>query len=527
MDSLLSVSNICKTYAVQVLSNVDFSLRRGEVHALVGENGAGKSTLVKIISGLIRQSAGSMELNGRPFAPGSRMDAEQCGIRTVLQELNLIGNLTVAENLFFTGIPNRFGLIRYHELNKAAAVLLDRFGLTGVNPRMKVSALGIGRQQLLEIAAAMSCESPILIMDEPTAALMDPEVELLFKHIKEKRDNGSSVIYISHRIEEIKRIADRITILRDGCIVGTYNAADIGNDEIINQMVGRSMDQVVERRSQASARIALKAKGLTRRPFFHDVSFELRKGEILGFAGLMGSGRTETMRGIFGADRFESGEIYLDDSQQPVSIKSPRHAVRNGIALLTEDRKEQGLFLPLSLRENITITNIGAVASRIGWINHEHEHAEADDWIGKLDLRCRSPEQKAVELSGGNQQKLVIAKWMFRDCRILIFDEPTRGIDVGAKVEIYKLLNNLSERGKAIIMVSSELNELMALCDRIAVMSAGKLAGVFDRGSWSQEILMEAAFSEYLTGERRNPQSPLDEGKDETGPVNHETSNLS
>jgi len=504
-ETLLTTVGLCKAYAAPVLRDVAFDLRAGEVHALVGENGAGKTTLARIFSGLTQPDSGEMFLKGEPFDPANRAEAERRGVRMVMQELNLIPTLTVAENIFLGHLPTRFGVIDRYQLRTDGHEAIERVGLEELEPDVLVGSLGVGEQQLVEIAAGLSRQCDVLILDEPTAALTQTETERLFAQIAKLKAGGVGILYISHRLEEIQRIADRITVLRDGQVVGTRRAAEIGLDEIIRMMVGRdlSLPRVSHpREGKAERAVALRVVGLRRGEAVRDVSFEAREGEILGFAGLMGSGRTETVRAIFGADRPHAGQVYLYGSERPARIRSPRDAVRQGIALLTEDRKAQGLLLPLSVRVNITLAHLGGLARFGAWIDRAREEAVAARFLDALSLRCRSSEQRVAELSGGNQQKAVLAKWLYRDCRILIVDEPTRGIDVGAKFEIYRLLGELAERGKAIIVVSSDLLELLALCDRIAVMSAGRLAATFERSDWSQDRIMAAALSGYVS-ERR------------------------
>jgi ribose transport system ATP-binding protein len=374
---------------------------------------------------------------------------------------------------------------------------MNQVGLDEVEPSAPVRLLGIGQQQLVEIAAGLSQSCRLLVLDEPTASLTDNEIELLFAQIKKLKAGGVGIIYISHRIEEVLRIADRVTVLRDGKVVATRPTKELRINEIIRMMVGRDIQHEQLRKTRPAGKVAFRVAGLTVGDKVKDVSFEVRQGEILGLAGLMGSGRTETMRALFGADRAEAGKIYLHGSSQPVKIQNPRDAVRNGIAFLTEDRKQQGLFLPLPVRINVTFTRLSNV-SRLGWINKSKERSVAGKFVDALSVRCSSTEQTVGELSGGNQQKVVIAKWLYKDSDILIFDEPTRGIDVWAKFEIYHILADLTEKGKVIIFVSSDLKELMAVCDRIAVMSAGRLVAMFSRGQWSQEKIMSAAFSEYV-----------------------------
>ena len=497
-QTLFNACGISKSFpGVQALNEVDFDLKEGEVHALVGENGAGKSTLVHVISGLQIPDSGRMFLDGQDYQPRGKADAEAHGIKMVMQELNLIPNLTVAENIFIERLPSRLGFIDYKRLNLAAREVMGRVGLEGVEPDVPVRLLGVGQQQMVEIAAGLSRRCRILVLDEPTASLTDREIELLFARIEELKAEGVAVIYISHRIEEVIRIAGRVTVLRDGKVVSTCPTSESSVTDIIFRMVGRDLEHEQLRQSSTPGAVALRVAGLSIGGRVRDISFEVRGGEILGVAGLMGSGRTEAMRAVFGADRPDAGQVFLRGSSEPTLIRTPRDAVRNGIALLTEDRKGQGLLLSLAVRDNISLARLSGV-SRFGWIDRSRERSVAEQYINTLSVRCSSCEQQARQLSGGNQQKVAIAKWMFRNCDILIFDEPTRGVDVGAKFEIYRMLADLANRGRAIIFVSSDLKELVAVCDRITVFSAGRIAATFDRGQWSREKIMSAAFSGYI-----------------------------
>ncbi|MBM4038688.1 MAG: sugar ABC transporter ATP-binding protein [Planctomycetes bacterium] len=503
-ENLVTLSGLWKTYAAPVLLDVALELRPGEVHALVGENGAGKTTLARIVSGLTRPDRGAMRLAGQPYAPASKRDAEEAGIRMVMQELNLIPNLSVAENLFLGHLPRRFGAIRYRQLHADARAAMAQVGLHGVPPDRPVRELGVGQQQLVEVAAGLAGSCRLLILDEPTAALTDAEVALLFDRIRELKARGAAILYISHRLEEIQRIADRITVLRDGRVVATRSVGETSLDEIIRLMVGRDLGEAHPRAVRQDGKAALRVVGLTRGAAVRGVSLDAREGEILGLAGLMGSGRTETLRAIFGADRPDAGEVYLGASEAPARICSPRDAVRLGLALLTEDRKQQGLLLPLPVRHNVTLARLDAFAGPGGVLRGAAERHAAERLAGQLGLQCSSIEQPVAELSGGNQQKAVLAKWLHRDCRVLLLDEPTRGVDVGAKFAIYGLLAGLAEGGKAIVMASSDLLELLAVCDRIAVMSAGRLAATFARGEATQDRIMQAALSGHVGSAMRD-----------------------
>ena len=502
LPPLLRVAGLGKSYGpVRALDQVSLDVFPGEVHALVGENGAGKSTLCRIVAGLVRPDAGTMSMGGTGYAPRHKREAGHLGVRMVMQELNLVANLTVGENVFIEQLPHRWGWIDRARLRERTRAALERVGLSDLDPDRLVRTLGVGQQQLIEIAAGLSRDCRLLILDEPTAALTDPEIEHLFARIGELRASGTAILYISHRMEEIRRIADRISVLRDGRLVATRSSAGFALDEIVRLMVGRDLGQALARGPRTPGPLALEARNLRRAPAVRDVSFAVHAGEILGFAGLMGAGRTEAMRAMFGADRLDHGEVLLGDPGRRVTIRSPRDAVRLGLAFLTENRKEEGLLLPLPLRSNITLGNLGRLSRWGGWIQRHREAAVSARWITALGVRCRHQEQLAAELSGGNQQKLLMARWLLRDARVLILDEPTRGIDVGAKFEIYRLLEQLAADGKAILMISSDLLELMAVADRIAVLSAGRLVDTFRRGQASQEQIVAAALSGY----RREP----------------------
>ncbi len=499
----LRVAGLSKAYAGPVLQDLVLELFRGEVLALTGENGAGKSTLCRILAGLERADAGTLELDGQPYAPGSRREAEARGIRLVLQELNTISTLSVAENIFFTRLPTRgAGIIHRGRLHEEASRIMRDFGLRDIDPGTPAGALGVGARQLVEIAATVSRPCDVLILDEPTAALSGAETELLLGQVRRLRERGTTIIYISHRLEEVQRIADRITVLRDGRLVGTFATAEVSLDHVIRLMVGRELAESARTRPAASnpKDLALRVENLCAGPRVRDVSFELRRGEILGFAGLMGSGRTETVRAIFGADPPESGTITLPGRDAPTPLRGPHEAVRRGLAFLTEDRKHQGLFTPLALRANATITDLPKVAGAGGRIDATRERAVAQGFREQLAIRSASVEQPVRNLSGGNQQKVVVAKWLHRGFDVFLLDEPTRGIDVGAKAEIYRLLDELAAAGKAVLVVSSDLKELMTVCDRIAVMSAGRLAATFARGEWTQDRIIAAAFSGHRGG---------------------------
>ncbi len=495
---LVEIRGLGKSYATPVLDDIHLDLHAGEVHALVGENGAGKSTLSRILSGLVQPDRGEIRLDGQPYAPQSKREGSAAGIHMVMQELNLIGTLSVAENIYLDHLPHRGGWIDFPRLRRDAREVLSRIGMGDLDPDQAVDQLGVGPQQMVEIAASLWRRCRVLIFDEPTAALTQPEVTRLFEQIRRLRSEGVALLYISHRLEEIRQIADRISVLRDGRLVATRPVAELALDDIVRLMVGRELGQASFAGQTTLGDVALSVRHLRSGDRVRDVSFEARRGEILGFAGLMGSGRTETMRCIFGADPRDSGDIHLHGATQPANIRSPRDAVRHGIAFLTEDRKAQGLFLSLGIRENLTINSLHRVSRLGGWLARLAETRAVRAWIDKLHIRCHSPDQPIAELSGGNQQKVILARWLYRDCSILVVDEPTRGVDIGARFEIYRHLADLAAEGKTVIVVSSDLLELMALCDRIAVMSAGRLAAEFRRDDWSQDRIMAAALSGHL-----------------------------
>ena len=498
---LLAGRGIGKTYATPVLAGVDFELHPGEVLALTGENGAGKSTLSKIVAGLVQPSDGTLTLAGAPYAPTSRQDAEKLGVRMVMQELSLVPTLSVAENLLLGRLPHRFGFIRGDALNEAAARQMALIGLQDIDPRLPVSALGVGYQQMVEIARSLVGECRLLILDEPTATLTSREIAHLFRQIELLKARGVAIVYISHRLDELQQVADRVMVLRDGRHIDTRAMRDLTQAAIVRSMVGRDVHEGLDRDVRPRGRRALAVRGLTRGSVVRDVSFDLHAGEVLGLAGLVGSGRTELLRLIDGADRKDSGDVLLGESTVPARIATPVQAVRAGIGFVTEDRKSQGLLLPQSIRVNTTLANLGAV-SRGGWLQRAEERVEVERLRELLRVRSDSIEQPVDQLSGGNQQKVVFARWLHRGCDVLLLDEPTRGVDIGARADIYAQLDKMAADGKALLMVSSDLRELMSQCDRIGVMSAGRLVRIFERGEWSEHLLLEAAFSAYAAAEK-------------------------
>lgn len=494
MTNLVRMTGIEKRFpGVHALKAVSFELDSGEVHALMGENGAGKSTLMKILSGIYPKDGGELLIEGKEVDLENPRAAQDLGIGIIHQELSLMNDLTVAQNIFIGREPRkRFGRLDEAALNAQAAEIFRSMNLS-MNPKTVVGELTIARQQMVEIAKALSYRSKVLIMDEPTAALNDAEIAELFTIIRRLKADGVGIIYISHKMDELKQIADRVTVMRDGAYVGTVGAAETPVSKIISMMVGREVtNEPVAVPDLSDAETVLEVRGLNRGNEIRDVSFSVRKGEILGFAGLMGAGRTEVARAIFGADPRDGGEIRVHG--KPCAISKPSDAVRAGIGYLSEDRKHFGLATGMDVRTNIALASLDRFSSRFGVLNDDGMHKTAQDYIGKLEIRTPSDRQEVRLLSGGNQQKVVIAKWLYRDCDILIFDEPTRGIDVGAKSEIYKLLKNLADEGRAVIVISSELPEVMRLSHRIAVMCEGRLTGILPGGEdTSQEDIMHLA----------------------------------
>jgi ribose transport system ATP-binding protein len=492
-EQLVSMEGIEKSFpGVRALDHCRFELRAGEVHALVGENGAGKSTLMKVLAGVYRCDAGAIQIGDRAVAITSPRAARDLGISIIHQELNLMPHLTVAQNIFIGREPRgrwRF-LLDERAINEQARALLDRLRLR-IDPRTRVSDLTVARQQIVEIARALSLRSRVLIMDEPTAALTDAEVAELFRITRELRDKGVGVVHISHRLEELPAISDRITVMRDGRTVETLATRDAAIDQIIHLMVGRTIyEGAPEIPDLPHHEVVLELRHVCRGRALRDISFTLRRGEILGLAGLVGAGRTEIARAIFGADPIDSGQILVRG--HPVRIRSPRDAVRHGIAYLSEDRKRCGLALGMDVETNLVLATLQRSLRWLGTVNTARTRATAQRHVDQLRIRTPSLQQQARNLSGGNQQKVVIGKWLAADADVLLFDEPTRGIDVGAKSEIYHLLNELARQGKSIVMISSELPEVLRMSHRIIVMCEGRITGELPGGA-SQEQIMTLA----------------------------------
>ncbi|MEK9198109.1 sugar ABC transporter ATP-binding protein [Ureibacillus sp. 179-F W5.1 NHS] len=498
---MIEMSGITKAFSGNVvLNNVQFELADGEIHALMGENGAGKSTMMKILSGIYTKDAGEIKVDGQVVNFKSPKDAEKLGIIVIHQELNMLPDLTVAQNLFLGKelTYGKTGILKTRQMEKEATQLLSKLGLN-INPKTRTGDLSVGKQQIIEIAKAIASNAKVIVMDEPTAALTDREIETLFQTIRELKAKGISFVYISHRMEEIFAICDRITILRDGQYVGVRNIPETNFDEIVAMMVGRQLGERFPVRKSVIGDTKLEVRNLTVNGLFHNLSFELRKGEVLGVAGLMGAGRTEVAQTLFGYRKASSGDILIDGKK--VNIKSPIDAMKHGIGFVTEDRKTQGLVLDFSIKENITLTNLNKCASS-GIVNQTKENSMVAKYIEELKIRTSGPDQRVKSLSGGNQQKVVLAKWLGTEPDILILDEPTRGVDIGARKEIYHIINQLAEAGVAILMISSELPEVIGMADRVIVMQEGKLTGEVKKEQMTQEIIMQ-----YATGGEKVVQS--------------------
>lgn len=489
-DFILEVRDVSKIFpGVRALDQVSLRIRKGEIHALVGENGAGKSTLMKILNGNYKKDAGSIYIDGKEAEIRCPDDARSFGISIIFQELNLVPHLSVAENIFM-GRLRREGkkLIDWKQVYQKAGALMERIGYP-IDTRTAVEKLSVAQKQMVEIAKAISySNTKLILMDEPSATLTNRECEKLFEVIRSLKEQGISVIYISHKLEEIAELCEWVTILRDGKIIDTGAVSDFTKDDVISKMIGREIaDKFPARSSKPGDKEILRVEGLSRHGVISDISFSLREGEVLGFAGLVGAGRTEIARAVIGMDYTDMGEIYVEGKR--ARIRSPKDALRSGIAYLSEDRKQEGLVLKAPVKWNISMANMSRILS-VGMVNEKKDEAIADKMIDKILIKTPSREQYAMNLSGGNQQKIVVAKWLNTDAKIFIFDEPTRGIDVGAKYEIYVLINELVQEGKSVILISSELPEVLEMCDRVLVINKGKLAA-------------------ELTGENMNAQSVM------------------
>ena len=474
----------------QVLKNAGFVLKDGEVHALMGENGAGKSTLMKILTGVYTRDAGTVLVDGQEVVYKNPQEAEKAGIVFIYQELNVLFDLTVEENLFMgKEITKGFGICDKKAMRAKAQEVMDKMGVN-IPVNAVMSDLSVGQQQMVEICKALMADAKVIIMDEPTAALTASETRGLFEVINALRKKGVSIVYISHRMEEIFELCDRITVLRDGQYVGTEYIADIDLDHVVQMMIGRTIGERFPKRESHIGAEVLRVEGLTSGKLFKDVHFDVKAGEVLGVSGLMGAGRTEIMQALFGNIPLDAGKIYIDGKE--VTIKNPRQAIANGIGFITEDRKVEGLLLEKSIAENIHIANLGKVSN--GFVlNKDKQMALVKKGIEEFKVRCFGPEHECGNLSGGNQQKIVLAKWVYTDPKILILDEPTRGVDIGAKKEIYNIINQMAADGVAVIMVSSELPEVLGMSDRIAVVHEGKITGILNAADADQAKVMTLA----------------------------------
>ncbi len=491
-EIILQMKDIDKHFSgVHALKGVNFELRAGEVHALMGENGAGKSTLIKVLCGIHKRDGGTITLFGEDVNFTNIAESQKAGISVIHQELNMMNHLTVAQNIYIGREPYKGIAIDDKKMIADAQQLFDKIGVN-IDPTVQLGTLTVGKQQMVEIAKAVSHECKLLVLDEPTAALTQPEVEELFKIMNDLKGKGIGMIYISHRMDEINRISDRVTVMRDGEYIGTVNTAETTKDEIVRMMVGRVIYGDKKEKSNVSpdAPVVLEVKNLNSGKEIKDVNFKLRRGEILGFAGLMGAGRTEVARAIYGADLKDSGEIYINGEK--VNIKTPEQAVKNGICYLSEDRKRYGLMLIKSVTENSAIASVDDYI-KYGWLDDKAMREESEKTNALLRTKTPSMEQQLKNLSGGNQQKVIVARWLMKDSDIFIFDEPTRGIDIGAKSEMYELMEDLASKGKSIIMISSELAEIQRLSDRVVVMCEGRITAELDIADATQEEIMKYA----------------------------------
>ncbi len=496
-EYILEIKNVRKEFpGVIALDDVSLYLRRGEIHALVGENGAGKSTLMKILAGIYTPDQGEILLDGKPFQAKNPVDALEKGISMVHQELDLVPEMTVEENVFAGREKTKGLMIDKKEMLRRCQELVDDLEID-ISPKAKIKTLSTAEQQMVAITRALAFDADIIIMDEPTSAITDREVEQLFRIIRRLKSQGKAIVYISHKMDEIYNLTDEVTVLRDGQLIGSRKTKDVTNDELINMMVGRELSNVYVKNAEQTVEydeneVILRVEGLSREHEFQDVSFEVKRGEILGFFGLMGAGRTEVMDTIFGLRKANTGSVTLK-GQNTATV---RDAIRGGMAYITEDRKYSGLNLIGSVKDNISMAYLSMVTRWGFLLDFKKERDTVDDLIEKLNVKCSSREMLTGNLSGGNQQKVVIAKWFMGNPDLLIMDEPTRGIDIGAKAEIYKLMDMLVKSGKAIIMISSETPELLGMSDRVIVMHEGKVTGKFDRDELEQEKLMAYAIGE-------------------------------
>lgn len=489
----IEMTDISKSFGgVHALSNVSFRVKANEIHALVGENGAGKSTLMKILAGAYQKDKGNIKIDGRSVDISNPHMGRKLGIAIIYQEFALVPDLSVAENIFLDNLSKKGGFIKWSELYRNASELISSVGFD-INPRAIVGQLSIAYQQVVEITKALSEDAKILILDEPTAVLAPHEVDHLLEILRKLKQQNVTVIYISHRLDEVLKVADTITVIKDGFVVDSVVSGDVTTDDIINKMIGRKLTTMFPKRKSRIGKDIFKVEGLKRGNKVRNVSFSVRAGEVFGIAGLVGSGRTETVRAIFAADSKDSGKIVLEN--RSLKIKSPRSAVKAGLALVPEDRKAQGAILSMSIRENVTMPSLKKVLGKIGFIKNKKEIKISRQLIQELAIKAKNTEDRVTNLSGGNQQKVVLAKWFGTDCKVIMLDEPTRGVDVGAKVEIYNLINKLADNGLGIIVISSEMIEIIGMCDRVAVMKDGQIQKILQKEELSEENIMRLAIA--------------------------------
>lgn len=508
---MLKLDSLTKDFATRAVDQVSLEFAPGQVHALLGANGAGKSTLCKIIAGLILPTQGSMVLAGKKYSPDSKRQAQRAGVQIVQQELNVLETLTLAENLFLSNLPNRWGILSRRTMHRRACEILADFGLGDLDPHAPASSLGVGQQQLLEIAANTWQPTQVLILDEPTAALSTKESQQLFEKIHFWKNQGVAILYISHRLAEVQALADRISILRDGRLQGTWSRGELQESDIVAKMTNPAksiapISSILPASPAESSRQALRVEQLRLSPKVQNVSFSLRAGEILGVAGLVGSGRTELLRAIFGADRASGGSLQIADKPACKPFRNPNEAVRAGLVMISEDRKADGLLLTESIAANIQLPMLDRPGlGRFALARTGQARRIAETYCQNLAIRCDSTDQSVGTLSGGNQQKVVLAKWLERDGTVFLMDEPTRGIDVAARQQVYEVIRNLAKAGKGILVVSSDLEELIGLCDSIGVMSNGRWTASFSGPNYEPQAILEAMFAGYSAPEISTP----------------------
>ena len=508
---MLKLDSLTKDFATRAVDQVSLEFAPGQVHALLGANGAGKSTLCKMIAGLILPTQGSMVLDGKKYSPDSKRQAQRAGVQIVQQELNVLATLTLAENLFLSNLPNRWGILSRRTMHRRACEILADFGLGDLDPHAPASSLGVGQQQLLEIAANTWQPTQVLILDEPTAALSTKESQQLFEKIHFWKNQGVAILYISHRLAEVQALADRISILRDGRLQGTWSRGELQESDIVAKMTNPAksiapISSILPASPAESSRQALRVEQLRLSPKVQNVSFSLRAGEILGVAGLVGSGRTELLRAIFGADRASGGSLQVADKPACKPFRNPNEAVRAGLVMISEDRKADGLLLSESIAANIQLPMLDRPGlGRFALARTGQARRIAETYCQNLAIRCDSTDQSVGTLSGGNQQKVVLAKWLERDGTVFLMDEPTRGIDVAARQQVYEVIRNLAKAGKGILVVSSDLEELIGLCDSIGVMSNGRWTASFSGPNYEPQAILEAMFAGYSAPEISTP----------------------